>query len=133
MIKNHPLFVFSLTLMLFTCKALTVLLCVLRGGVDPYQNEDSSGNAHLLLLHLWSDDLGRPCLLAERLEEATGGRLCSSVLVLCLQLVSATSEPSLMGQEFRRSLSISQRIHDFSLTGQVVCRVSSLVGSKPSV
>lgn len=56
--------------------------------MDPNQREDVSGHADLLLLHIWSDDPGRARLLAERLEEAAGGRLCPSVPVLCLQLVS---------------------------------------------
>lgn len=60
----------------------------LRGGVDPDQREDVSGHAHLLLLHLWSDDPGGARLLAERLEEAPAGRLCPPVPILHLLLVS---------------------------------------------
>lgn len=71
---------------LFTC--LSVYLSVSRGGVDPNQREDVSGHSHLLLLHLWSDDSCRARLLAERLEEAAGGRLCPPVPIFCLWLVS---------------------------------------------
>lgn len=56
--------------------------------MDPDKRENVSGHAHLLFLHLWSDDPGRARLLAERLEEAAGGRLRPLLLVLCLQLVS---------------------------------------------
>lgn len=52
--------------------------------MDPDQREDVSGHAHLLLLYLWSDDPGGACLLAERLEKAAGGRLCSELSVLRL-------------------------------------------------
>lgn len=60
--------------------------------MDPNQREDVSGHAHLLLLHLWSDDPGRACLLVERLEEAAGSRLCPPLPVLRLQLVSVDFE-----------------------------------------
>lgn len=56
--------------------------------MDPDKRENASGNAHLLLLHVWSDAPGRACLLAERLEEVAVGRLRPLLLVLCLQLVS---------------------------------------------
>lgn len=67
-------------------------LSVSRGGVDPDQREDASGHAHLLLLHLWSNDLGRASLLAKRLEEVAGGRLCPKLPVFCLQLVGDDSQ-----------------------------------------
>lgn len=57
--------------------------------MDPDQREDNGGHAHLLFLHLWSDDLSRACLLAQRLEEVAGGCLCPTIPVLCLQLVSS--------------------------------------------
>lgn len=65
-----------------------LFLIVSRGGVDPNQREDVSGDAHLLLLHLWSADPCRACLLAKRLEEVAVGRLCTPLPILCLQLVS---------------------------------------------
>lgn len=74
----------------FLPECLTVYLPVLRGGVDPNQVEDSSGHAHFLFLHLWPDGPGWACLLAERLEETAGGCLCTSLPLLCLQLVSQT-------------------------------------------
>lgn len=66
---------------------LSVCLSVFRGGVDPNQRKDVSGHAQFLLLHLWSDGPGRTCLLAERLEEAACGHVCSTLPVLRLQLV----------------------------------------------
>lgn len=63
-------------------------LSISRGGVDPNQREDCSGNADLLLLHLWPDDPRRARLLAERLEEGAVGGLRTPLPVLCLQLVS---------------------------------------------
>lgn len=56
--------------------------------MDPHQDQDPGGNAHVLLLHLWSDGPSGDCLLAERLEEAAAFHLCSSFPVLRLQLVS---------------------------------------------
>lgn len=82
----------------------TVYLFVLRGGMDPNQVKDTSGNAHLLLLHLWSDDLGRTWLLAERLEEAAVVCLCSTLPVLRLQLVSAAYWVPVVGQVVLHSL-----------------------------
>lgn len=56
--------------------------------MDPDQREDISWHSHLFLLHIWSDDPSRACLLAERLEEAAVSCLCPPFLVLRLQLVS---------------------------------------------
>lgn len=87
---SHYVKVQSYVSVLFTCSLMNPSVCFLvsRGGVDPNQREDVSGNPHFLFLHLWSDDTGRACLLAEGLEEAAGGRLCPQLPVLRLQLVS---------------------------------------------
>lgn len=57
--------------------------------MDPNQRKDPGWHAHFLLLHFWSDDLSRAWVLAQRLEEAAGGCLRSTLPVLCLQLVSS--------------------------------------------
>lgn len=57
--------------------------------MDPNQGEDIGWHSHFLLLHVWSDDLGGACLLAQRLEEVAGGCLCPTLPVLYLQLVSS--------------------------------------------
>ena len=89
-----------LSVHLLTCLStrLTVYLSVLRGGMDSHPDQDPGGNAHVLLLHLWSDDPSRSGLLAERLEEAAGVHLHTSLPVLRLQLVSPGLLCSVIGQ-----------------------------------
>jgi len=63
--------------------------------VDPHQTEDSGWNSHFLLLHVWSDDPGGACLLAERLEENSAGGVSAPVPVLLLLLVSTFQSKSI--------------------------------------
>lgn len=96
--------------------------------MDPNQREDTGWHTHLLLLHLWSDDPGRACLLAERLEEVAGGRVRPTLPVLCLQLVSSDCQKYVL-----RIPECLQTQMFCSLIGQVVLRVGPLVGSQKSI
>lgn len=97
--------------------------------MDPDQSQDDSGHAHVLLLHIWSDDPGRARLLVERLEETAGGRLRSLLPVFRLQLVSG---------DFQMDAYL---LYDWadgsdfvcSLIGQVVLGVSSLAGPETPI